>query len=90
MKVHEIDPEMEEPIPVSFASPEEVDQFSHTGKARDGPNADDFKIDLSCITSRWNKRAARVFAKSFVNSNQYRCTNVDTVAKAFTTHLKTI
>lgn len=50
------------------------------------------QLDLAShgLASEWNKRAATLFAHSFVDSKQFSCQNVQLVTKAFRSHLITL
>jgi hypothetical protein len=78
---------------ISIATADEVARFARTKKAKDGPSADDFRLDLDAdrsLTSPWNKRAGMIFADSFLASCEYSCQDAALIRKTFATHLKTI
>ena len=63
--------------------------FNMTSEARDGPTATDFRVQLggSSRMSRWNKRAADVFAAEFSRLLPYK---KSVIKAAFFTHLITL
>ena len=68
-------------------TPEEVKDFD----PKNGPccDPDRFRPDLnSSPGTPWNVSAIRVFAQSFVDSDEYDCDDVTLVAKMFRTHLR--
>lgn len=90
MKVNQVDPDTDEIKPIEYASLTDVQRFSRTKQTKDGPSPTDFKIDLSSSTSDWNKRAATIFADSFIASKRFNCTDHNAIRKQFLTHLKTV
>lgn len=56
-----------------------------------GPSAEDFRLDLTGkISSKWNKRAALVFRRHFLDSNLYGTADPMEIEERFLTHLKTL
>ena len=92
LKLEEIDPVTQQPAPFPFANPTNAECFARTGRKEDGPSIDNFLVDLGSLKSPWNKRLSRVFACNFIECGLYGFVldDLDTVAKAFLTHLKTI
>ncbi|EIW54269.1 uncharacterized protein TRAVEDRAFT_132465 [Trametes versicolor FP-101664 SS1] len=78
------------PFPPScLAAAEEVARFDGTGNHC--CDKDHFKIDISQgALNKWNKSASMVFARAFVDSGRFDCENVEEVAAAFTTHVRTL
>jgi hypothetical protein len=69
-----------------FPTLAEVEFFEKTSKR--GPTLERFRVSLAGrLASAWNKRAAEVFAESFVGSGWYRCQDTAFVQRTFKTHL---
>ncbi|KAH9921094.1 hypothetical protein B0H21DRAFT_701777, partial [Amylocystis lapponica] len=73
------------PIPV--ASEQDIDLFKN--KKHAGPTKDNFCVNLTAgaLRSGWNKQAAKVFAKSFVEIDWSGCTDTEIAKELFLTHL---
>jgi hypothetical protein len=74
------------------AAPEEVQHFARSRNRIDGPSVEDFRLDLatSALSSAWNKHAAKVFARSFIQTGWYSCDDEDFIRETFRTHLITL
>jgi hypothetical protein len=69
-----------------FPSAAEVEFFKKT--SRRGPTLERFRVSLTGrLASAWNKRAAEVFAQSFVGSGWYQCQDEASIQQTFKTHL---
>lgn len=73
-------------------TPAQLNTFNKSLKERDGPSLSNFCLDLGSegLASQWNKRAGLLFARHFVASPRYTCTDLPAVVKAFAIHLATL
>ncbi|KAG2084698.1 uncharacterized protein F5147DRAFT_589384, partial [Suillus discolor] len=73
----------------NLASVKEVEHFAVTGTG--GPTTEDFCVDLKVsLSSAWNKRAAVVFRKDFIESGSYNTTDSNDIEATFLIHLKSL
>lgn len=58
---------------------------------RGGPTADNFRLEFAKThLTPWNQKAAKVFARSFVESGEYTSCDKDIIEASFRVHLKTL
>ncbi|KAG1881313.1 hypothetical protein F4604DRAFT_1578180, partial [Suillus subluteus] len=58
---------------------------------RGGPTAENFRLEFGKThLTPWNKKAAKVFARSFIESGQYTSDDKDAIETSFRTHIKTL
>lgn len=78
--------------PLRVPTPAQLSSFHRSLKERDGPSLDDLCLDLNSagLASQWNKRAGLLFARRFVATPRYTCTDFAVVVKAFAIHLATL
>jgi hypothetical protein len=56
-----------------------------------GPTAENFRLEFSKThLTPWNKKAAKVFARSFIESGQYTSDDKNAIETSFRTHIKTL
>jgi hypothetical protein len=74
---------------ITSATPEESQRFTRTQNKKHGPTLDDFKLDLASVglSSPWNKHAAVLFSKYFINQKKYPCHDELMIQEAFKTHM---
>ncbi|KAL0945965.1 hypothetical protein HGRIS_012243 [Hohenbuehelia grisea] len=76
----------DEPLP---PPPSEDEIHDFVIRKCDGPDTT-FKIDYSKGRSPWNKRAAKVFVRSFITHGGFVTRSLDAIEKAFITHIKAL
>lgn len=78
------------PFKVSnVAAPKMIVRFNVKGIG--GPSTEDFQLDLmGKVSSKWNKRAAVIFRRHFLDSNLYGAADPTEIEQRFLTHLKTL
>lgn len=83
--------EAEDPIPLDVVpSPQEVKYYDPKLHGR-ACTVDRFRVDLNgTAKTPWNTSAGKVFAKDFLDCDQYACADRDKVERAFWTHFKTL
>ncbi|KAJ3509286.1 hypothetical protein NLJ89_g5303 [Agrocybe chaxingu] len=88
LKVGQIDPNTQLPYEVCLASKPDIEAFLASKMRRCGPTLERFAIDLTSTKSAWNKKLARVFADSFLSSEQHGPPeDHDHIVDMFLTHL---
>lgn len=58
---------------------------------RGGPSVENFRLEFGKMhLTPWNKKAAKVFAQSFIESGQYTSDDKEAIETSFRTHIKTL
>ena len=75
----------------TIATPEEVADFEKSRSGEHCCSAEEFRVDISKgARNKWNKSAAIVFARAFVESGDYDHEDEQQISEAFLTHLRTL
>lgn len=77
--------------PTCLATPDEAKRFEQAGDGAHCCDLATFRININTgAHNRWNRSAARVFVRGFLQTGEFECEDDKKIYEAFMTHVRTL